>query len=139
MYLTRINYCVDGIDFRCNSRHDAINRLANCEMNSNLDKTFEALASLPRRKIMALLSSVELTTSELAEKLGISAPAISRHLSVLENAGLVTGERRGQFVYYRLNSDSLVNHLSGFMFELCPTAAPLKRASRAIAKQRKPG
>jgi len=44
-------------------------------MNSNLDKTFEALASLPRRKIMALLSHVELTTSELAEKLAISAPA----------------------------------------------------------------
>lgn len=107
-------------------------------MNSSLDKTFEALASLPRRKIMALLSHVELTTSELAEKLAISAPAISRHLSVLENAGLVSSERRGQFVYYSLNADSLVNHLSGFMFELCPTAAPLKRASKALAKKRTP-
>ena len=107
-------------------------------MNSSLDKTFEALASLPRRKIMALLSHVELTTSELAEKLVISAPATSRHLSVLENAGLVTSERRGQFVYYALNTDSLVNHLSGFMFELCPTAAPLKRESKALARKRKP-
>lgn len=106
-------------------------------MNSSLDKTFEALASLPRRKIMALLSHVELTTSELADKLEISAPATSRHLSVLENAGLVSSERRGQFVYYSLNADSLVNHLSGFMFELCPTAAPLKRASKALAKKRK--
>jgi DNA-binding transcriptional ArsR family regulator len=104
-----------------------------------IDKTFEALASLPRRKIMALLSSVELTTSELAEKLAITAPAISRHLSVLENAGLVTGERRGQFVYYRLNADSLVSSLSSFMFELCPTAAPLKKASKALAKKRQPG
>ena len=107
-------------------------------MNSILDKTFEALASLPRRKILALLSHVELTTSELAEKLGISAPGTSRHLSVLENAGLVLSERRGQFVYYRLNADSLVNHLSGFMFDLCPTAAPLKRASKALAKKRNP-
>ncbi|MDN4057787.1 metalloregulator ArsR/SmtB family transcription factor [Massilia sp. YIM B02769] len=107
-------------------------------MNSHLDKTFEALASLPRRKIMALLSHVELTTSELAEKLAISAPATSRHLSVLENAGLVTSERRGQFVYYALNSESLVNHLTGFMFELCPTAAPLKRESKALARKRKP-
>ena len=107
-------------------------------MNSNLDKTFEALASLPRRKILALLSHVELTTSELAEKLGISAPGTSRHLSVLENAGLVLSERRGQFVYYRLNADSLVNHLSGFMLDLCPTAAPLKRASKALAKKRNP-
>jgi len=107
-------------------------------MNANLDKTFEALASLPRRKIMALLSHVELTTSELAGKLAISAPATSRHLSVLENAGLVSGERRGQFVYYTLNGDSLVTRLSGFMFELCPTAAPLKRESKALAKKRKP-
>jgi ArsR family transcriptional regulator, arsenate/arsenite/antimonite-responsive transcriptional repressor len=87
---------------------------------------------------MALLSHVELTTSELAEKLGISAPATSRHLSVLENAGLVSGERRGQFVYYTLNGDSLVTRLSGFMFELCPTAAPLKRESKALARKRKP-
>jgi DNA-binding transcriptional ArsR family regulator len=107
-------------------------------MNTSLDRTFEALASLPRRKIMALLSHVELTTSELAEKLQISPPATSRHLSVLENAGLVSSERRGQFVYYRLNSESLINHLSGFMFELCPTAAPLKRESKALAKKRKP-
>jgi DNA-binding transcriptional ArsR family regulator len=106
-------------------------------MNSNLDKTFEALASLPRRKILALLSNVELTTSELAERLGISAPATSRHLSVLENAALVTSERRGQFVYYTMKSDSLVNQLSGFMFELCPTAGPLKRESKALAAKRK--
>lgn len=106
-------------------------------MNSNIEKTFEALASTPRRKIMALLSGIELTTSELAEKLGISAPAISRHLSVLENAGLIASERRGQFVYYRLNADSLVSNLSSFMFEICPTAAPLKRSARALAKKRK--
>jgi DNA-binding transcriptional ArsR family regulator len=112
-----------------------INQL-NASMTSSLDKTFEALASQPRRKIMAMLTHVELTTSELADKLAISAPATSRHLSVLENAGLVTSERRGQFVFYKLNADSLVNHLSGFMFEICPTAGPLKRASKALAKKR---
>jgi len=101
----------------------------------NLDTTFEALASLPRRKIMALLSGAEHTTSELAEKLEISAPATSRHLSVLENAGLVSSERRGQFVYYHLNSKNLVTRLSGFMFELCPTAGPLKRQAKTKAKK----
>lgn len=106
-------------------------------MPTSLDKTFEALASGPRRQILAYLSNAELTTSELAERFSMSAPAISRHLSVLENAGLVASERRGQFVYYRLNSDSLVNSLSGFMFELCPVASPLKKESRAIAKKRK--
>jgi DNA-binding transcriptional ArsR family regulator len=101
------------------------------------DKIFDALASSPRRQILALLNSVELTTTDLAAQLGISTPAVSRHLSVLENAELVIAERRGQYVHYRLNADSLVNHLTGFMFELCPTAAPLKRKSSAIAKSRK--
>ena len=83
-----------------------------------MGKIFEALASGPRRQILAYLSGAELTTSELAERFAMSAPAISRHLSVLENAELVTSERRGQFVYYQLNADSLVNSLSSFMFEL---------------------
>lgn len=104
----------------------------------SIDKIFDALASAPRRKILALLNSAELTTSELAWQLAISTPAISRHLSVLENAGLVSSERRGQYVYYRLNADHLANHLSGFLFGLCPTAAPLKRTSAALAKKRKP-
>lgn len=103
-----------------------------------MDKIFEALASGPRRQILAYLSEAELTTSELAERFAMSAPAISRHLSVLENAGLVNSERRGQFVYYQLNSDSLVNSLSSFMFELCPVAGPLKKESKELAKQRKP-
>jgi hypothetical protein len=46
----------------------------------------------------------------------------------------VFSERRGQFVVCRLNSDNLVNTLTGFAFELCPTAGPLKRESRRMAK-----
>lgn len=103
----------------------------------NLDRIFEALASSPRRQILAYLSSAELTTKELAERFEMSAPAISRHLSILENAGLVHSERRGQYVMYRLNPDSLVNSLTGYAFEVCPKGRPLKRESRAIAKRRK--
>src|SRR5262245_12706456 len=103
----------------------------------SLDKVFEALASGPRRQILAYLAEAELTTSQLAERFSMSAPAISRHLSVLENAGLVTSERQGQFVMYRLNRDNLVNQLTGFAFELCPVGRPLKRESRALAKKRK--
>jgi DNA-binding transcriptional ArsR family regulator len=104
----------------------------------SLDKTFEALASRPRRQILAYLSEAELSTSQLAERFAMSTPAISRHLSVLENAGLVSSERRGQFVMYRLNRDKLVNNLTGYVFELCPVARPLKRESRAIARRRGP-
>ena len=105
---------------------------------TSLDKVFEALASAPRRRILAYLSEAELSTTELAERFSMSAPAISRHLSVLENAGLVSSERRGQFVLYRLVRDNLVNSLTGYALELCPVGRPLKRESRAIAGKRKP-
>ena len=101
------------------------------------DKIFEALASGQRRKILAYLSKAALTTSELAEKFGMTAPSMSRHLSVLENAELVTSRREGQKVLYELNPDNLVNTLTGFAFEICPVAGPLKRESRALAKRRR--
>lgn len=102
-----------------------------------LDRVFEALASRPRRQILAYLSEVALSTSELAERFDMSAPAISRHLSILENAGLVTSERKGQFVLYQLNADSLVNTLTGYALEVCPTGRPLKRESKALSKKKK--
>lgn len=99
-----------------------------------LDLVFSALASNPRRRILAYLSEAELTTSDLAQKFEMSAPTVSRHLSVLESAGLVNSDRRGQYVYYRLNRDAVVNSLASYAFELCPTARPLKRESRRVAQ-----
>ena len=101
-----------------------------------VDLVFEALASKPRREILAYLSAQELSAGEIASRFEMSAPAISRHLSLLENAGLVNSERRGQFIVYRLNRDSLVNTLTGFAFEICPTAGPLKRESRKLAARK---
>lgn len=104
------------------------------------DKIFEALASAPRRQILAYLSEQELSAGEIAARFEMSAPAISRHLSVLENAGLVSSERQGQFVLYKLNSESLVNTLSQFAFAICPVGGPLKREGKAkaeVAKTRK--
>jgi len=103
----------------------------------SLDKIFEALASRPRREILAYLSAAELSTKELAERFQMSAPTISRHLSVLENADLVSSSRQGQFVLYKINRDNLVNNLTGFAFELCPVGGPLKRESRKIAATKK--
>ena len=101
-----------------------------------VDLVFEALASKPRREILAYLSAQELTAGEIASRFEMSAPAISRHLSLLESAGLVNSERRGQFIVYRLNRDSLINTLTGFAFEICPTAGPLKRESRKLATRK---
>lgn len=102
-----------------------------------INNVFDALASTPRRQILAYLSEAELSTTDLATRFEMSPPAISRHLSVLENAELITSERRGQFVYYRLNGDNLVNTLTGYAVELCPTGRPLKRESSAIRKRHK--
>ena len=90
----------------------------------NLDRIFDALASVPRRRILAWLSERPLTTSELAQRSAMSAPAMSRHLSVLENAGLVASRRDGQRVLYSLVRDTLMDALSGFAAELSPAALP---------------
>src|SRR5262245_6706388 len=74
-----------------------------------LNRVFAALASLPRRQIIAFLGQTALSTADLAERFGMSAPAVSRHLSVLAHAGLVSAERQGQRVLYRLNSDALLD------------------------------
>jgi DNA-binding transcriptional ArsR family regulator len=100
------------------------------------DKVFAALASSPRRQILAYLSEQELPAGDIASRFAMSAPSISRHLSVLENAGLITGERRGQYVVYRLNAESLANTLSQFAMAVCPVAGPLKRESKAAAKKK---
>ena len=103
----------------------------------SLDKIFEALASAPRRQIIAYLNEAELSTSELAERFSMTPPAISRHLSILENAGLVTSERRGQFVYYKLNAESVATTLTSYALEICPSGRPLKRESAQAARRKK--
>lgn len=101
-----------------------------------MQRVFEALSSSVRRKILAYLSRAELTAGEIASRFEISKPAVSQHLSVLENAGLVTSEKRGQFVHYRLVPDALTNTLNGFVQEVCPVSKPLKRESAALAGAR---
>jgi ArsR family transcriptional regulator, arsenate/arsenite/antimonite-responsive transcriptional repressor len=101
-----------------------------------LDKVFEALASTPRRKILAYLSEVDLTAGEIAARFEMSKPAISKHLAILENAGLVRSEKRGQFVRYSLVRDHLANTLNSFVQNVCPVSAPLKKESAGIRKSR---
>jgi len=87
-------------------------------------RIFEALASLPRRRMLSFLSQTALSTAELAERFGMSAPAVSRHLAVLLRAGLVSGERQGQRVLYRLNRDALLGALARLASEV---DGPLRR------------
>ena len=103
-----------------------------------MEKIFEALASTPRRKILAYLSEVDLTAGEIAARFSMSKPAISKHLQILENAGLVRSEKRGQFVHYSLVPENLANTLNGFVQNVCPVSKPLKAESAAMKTSRKP-
>ena len=97
-----------------------------------MDRIFNALASTARRKILAYLSASDLTSGEIAARFSMSKPAISKHLQILESAGLVRAEKEGQFVRYSLIRDSLVNTLNGYVQEVCPVSRPLKRESARL-------
>jgi DNA-binding transcriptional ArsR family regulator len=74
---------------------------------AQLDMTFSALADPTRRAILARLAEGEATVNELAEPFSVSLPAISRHLKVLERAGLIERGREGQARPSRLRADAL--------------------------------
>ena len=72
-----------------------------------LSATFAALADPTRRAMLARLSTGEATVSELAEPFAMSLPAISRHLKVLQQAGLVAQGRKAQWRPCRLQPEPL--------------------------------
>ena len=65
--------------------------------DDRLDETFAALANSTRRAILARLADGEASVNELAAPFDMTLPAISRHIKVLEHAGLITRGRRAQF------------------------------------------
>ena len=69
----------------------------------SLDATFAALADPTRRAILARLSRGESSVSELAQPFDVSLPAISRHLRVLEHAGLLERHKRGRVRHCRVD------------------------------------
>ena len=99
-----------------------------------MEKVFQALSSTARRQILAYLSKTSLTAGEISTRFDMSKPAVSKHLSVLENAGLIQGVKQGQFIHYSLVADNLLNTVNDFLFEVCPSGRPLKRESAQIAK-----
>ncbi|MBO6518713.1 MAG: winged helix-turn-helix transcriptional regulator [Rhodospirillales bacterium] len=76
-------------------------------MYDTLSDTFAALADPTRRAILSRLAGGEMTVKELAEPFHISMPAISRHLKVLESAGLIERGRNAQWRPCRLNAAPL--------------------------------
>ncbi|MBI5371905.1 MAG: winged helix-turn-helix transcriptional regulator [Sphingobacteriales bacterium] len=69
-----------------------------------MNTVFKALNDPTRREILELLQQGDLTAGEIVEQFHISGPSISHHLDLLKQAGLVTAEKEGQFIYYSLNT-----------------------------------
>ena len=78
-------------------------------VDGQLDATFAALADPTRRAILARLASGEASVTELARPFAMSQPAISKHLKVLENAGLISSGREAQRRPRRLIAEPLAD------------------------------
>ncbi len=98
-----------------------------------MNNIFQALSSTIRRKILAYLSETSLTAGQIAERFNISKPALSKHLSILQNAGLIKSEKNGQYVHYHLIKEHLLCSLNNFLATFCPVSRSLKRESAEIA------
>ncbi len=73
----------------------------------SLQQTLRALADPIRREILNMLKKGRLSAGELTEHFEVSGAAVSRHLSVLKEADLVSDKREGKFIYYELNASVL--------------------------------
>ena len=76
-------------------------------MNSSLDTVFAALADPTRRAILAMLLEDDMAVTDVAEPFQMSLAAISKHLSVLSDAGLISRERRGRVIWCKLEPDAM--------------------------------
>ena len=72
-----------------------------------IQKTFKALSDGTRREILELLKKGAVSAGDISAHFHMTPATISHHLSVLKDAGLVSDEKRGKFIYYELNTSVL--------------------------------
>ena len=72
-----------------------------------LQQTLKALSDPIRREILNLLKKGRMPAGEITAHFSVSAPAISRHLSVLKEADLIRDTRKGKFIFYEINTSVL--------------------------------
>lgn len=93
-------------------------------------RTFRALADPTRRQILQDLKHGELAAGEIAARFSISGPSISRHLSILKGADLVSERRVGNRILYRLEPDRIAAALGDFLSTVCPTQILHRRQAK---------
>lgn len=84
-------------------------------MDKTSSRVFHALASDPRRMMLLHLSQATLTAGEIAARFDMAKPSISQHLSILENAELIEGEKKGQYIHYSLKPAALRHALAAML------------------------
>jgi len=80
-------------------------------------ESFKALSDSTRREILNLLKTGSMTAGEIGGHFEMTGATISHHLSILKEAGLISDERRGKFIYYELNM-SVLDEIMGWMVQL---------------------
>ena len=73
----------------------------------SINTTLKALSDPTRREILSMLKKGRLSAGEIVENFPVSGAAVSRHLSILKDADLITDEREGKYIYYELNASVL--------------------------------
>jgi DNA-binding transcriptional ArsR family regulator len=101
-----------------------------------LDHTFAALADPTRRAILTRLASGEATVTELARPFQISLPAISRHLKVLERAGLIARGREAQWRPRTLDAEPLKEAADWLQQYRCFWERSLDRLEKYVAESK---
>jgi len=82
-------------------------KTSDTDRDKELARVFGCLSAEARLRILGLLKNRVLCVGALAARLGLSQGAVSQHLRILRDAGLVVPEKRGYFVHYRLNPETL--------------------------------
>lgn len=91
---------------------------------------FAALAHPTRRQILQDLKDGELAAGEIAARFNATGPTISRHLSVLRQAGLVTERRDANRILYSLASERLALSVGDFLSTVCPEQIVLREVRK---------
>ncbi|HEY7616021.1 MAG TPA: metalloregulator ArsR/SmtB family transcription factor, partial [Terriglobales bacterium] len=86
-----------------------------------MSHAFRALADPTRRQILQELKHGELSAGQIAACFTISGPSISRHLSILKNAELISERREGNRIIYRLEPEQISLTVGDFLSAVCPT------------------
>jgi DNA-binding transcriptional ArsR family regulator len=103
----------------------------NSYMTDESAGVFRALADPSRRQILQDLRDGPMTAGAIASRFTISGPSISRHLSILKAAGLVTERREANRIFYALVEDRLANCVGGFLSAVCPEQVVLRKRRAA--------